>query len=219
MIKQETIKPGDHIFSITDEASKITTALDFLKLGLVKNESVMLISDLDKDKIRSAISKEWDEGILESLETNRDIILKSPEEVLYSDGTFPLKTESLIWKDLTDLATNNDKAGLRIFIDVSPMIKAGLEKQVLKFESTLDKKFDFPCTIVCSYAPEDLKKMGNHGVEILKNHHNVIWFDKNENIPSEKAGVKIICKTCGKEFDTDSAAIYCSFECAYDFSK
>ena len=157
MIDLEAVNKGDHIFAISDEATKITTALGFLKIGLDKNEAVMLVSDLDKDKIRNAISKEWDVDV-DTLEANHHIILKSAVEVLYSDGSFPITSKSLIWEDLTNLAIENGKAGLRIFIDVSPMIKAGFEKQVLKFESTLENKFDFPCTIVCSYSPETIKK-------------------------------------------------------------
>ena len=99
------------------------------------------------------------------------------------------------------------------------MIKAGLENQVLKFESSLEKSFDFPCTIVCAYSPENLKKFGSHGVEILKNHHNVIWYDKDEKLAPEDVGGKRICKTCRKEFETNSDELYCSFECAYDIKK
>ena len=178
----------------------------------------MLVSDLDKDKIRSAISKEWEVDV-DTLEANHHIILKSAVEVLYSDGSFPITSKSLIWEDLTNLAIENGKAGLRIFIDVSPMIKAGFEKQVLKFESTLENKFDFPCTIVCSYSPETIKKMGNYGVEILKNHHNVMWYDKKDNLAYNQSGGKHQCKSCGKEFESDSDSNYCSFECAYELSK
>jgi len=218
MIDLQTVKQGDHIFSITDEDRKITTAFDFLKIGFDKNEAVMLISELDKDTIRETISKEWNVEI-DSLEANRHIIIKTPEEVFFGEGNFHLKSGSSFWKDLADLSLENGKAGLRIFIDVSPMIKAGLEKQVLKFESTLEKKFDFPCTVICAYSHENMKKFGSHGVEILKNHHNVIWYDKDENLASGQVKGKRTCKTCGKEFETDTDSIYCSFECAYDFSK
>ena len=218
MIELETVKKGDHIFAISDDASKITTALDFLKLGLEKNEAVMLISDYDKDKIRSCISEEWGVDV-DILEANRHIILKSAAEILYSGGSFPITSKSLIWEDLTNLATENGKAGLRIYIDVSPMIKAGFEKQVLKFESTLEKKFNFPCTIVCAYSPENLKKIGSYGVEIMKKHHNVIWYDKKENLGAVHTGGKLNCKTCGKEFESKTDANYCSFECAYEIKN
>ena len=94
----ESIKQGDHIFSITDEARKITTAFDFLKLGLDKNEAVMLISELDKDMIRETISKEWEVDI-DSLEANRHIMIKTPEEVLFADGTFHRNSGSSFWED------------------------------------------------------------------------------------------------------------------------
>ncbi len=218
MIELETVNRGDHIFAISDKATKISTALNFMKLGLEKNEAVMLISDLDKEKIRSDISKELNIDV-DFLEANRHIFLKSPEEVLFSEGSFPHREKSKIWRDLANLAVENGNAGLRIFIDVSPLLKAGFETQVLKFESTLEKKFDFPCIVVCSYSPENIKKLGTHGVEILKNHHNVIWYDKKENLSSEQVGGKYQCKTCGKDFESDSNANYCSFECAYEISK
>ena len=218
MIELESLEKGDHIFAISDDATKITTALNFMKLGLEKNEAVMLISDLDKEKVRNVISKELKVDV-DSLEAGRHIILKSPEEVLFAEGSFPLREKSKKWKDLANLAVENGKAGLRIFIDVSPMIKAGFETQVLKFESTLEKKFDFPCIVVCSYSPDNIKKFGNHGVQILKNHHNVIWYDKKENLTSEQASGRRQCKTCGKEFESESDANYCSFECAYDLTK
>jgi hypothetical protein len=218
MIDLQTVKQGDHIFSITDEAKIITTAFDFLKIGLDKNEAVMLISELDKDMIRETISKEWNVEI-DSLEANRHIIIKTPKEVLFAEGTFSRNSSSSFWEDWANLSLENGKAGLRIFIDVSSIIKAGLEKQVLKFESSLEKKFDFPCTVVCAYSPENMKKFGSHGVEILKNHHNVIWYDEDDNLASGQVKGKRTCKTCGKEFETNSDELYCSFECTYDFSK
>ena len=219
MIDLQTVKQGDHIFSITDEARKITTAFDFLKIGLDKNEAVMLISELDKDMVRETISREWHVEI-DSLEANRHIILKTPEEVLFGDGAFQTNSgPSSFWEDWANSSLENGKVGLRIFIDVSPMINAGLENQVLKFESTLEKKFDFPCTIVCAYSPENMQKFGSHGVEILKNHHNVIWYDKDDNLSSGEVEGKRTCKTCGKKFETNSDELYCSFECAYNFSK
>jgi hypothetical protein len=217
-IEQKTVNVGDHIFAISDDATKITTALNFMKIGYEKNEAVMLISDLNKDKIRDTISKEWKVDV-DTLEANRHIFLKTPDEVIYSQGTFPSKSKTVIWKDLANLSLENEKSGLRIFNDVSAMINAGLENQVLKFESTLDKKFDYPCTIVCSYSPDNIKKMGAHGVQILKDHHNVIWYDKKENLGSEQVEVKRNCKKCGKEFESNTDAIYCSFECAYALDK
>jgi len=192
MINLQTVKQGDHILSITDEAKKITTAFDFLKIGFDKNEAVMLISELDKDMVRETISKEWNVEI-DSLEANRHIIIKTPEEVLFADGNFSRNSSSSFWEDWANLSLENDKDGLRIFIDVSPMIEAGLENQVLKFES--------------------------HGVEILKNHHNVIWYDKDDNLSAREVEGKRICKTCRKEFETNSDELYCSFECAYDIVK
>jgi len=178
-IDLQTVKQGDHIFSIIDEAKKITTAFDFLKIGFDKNEAVMLISQLDKDMIRETISKEW--GVeIDSLNANRHIIIKTPEEVFFGEGNFHIKSGSSFWKDWVDLSLENGKAGLRIFIDVSTMIRAGFENQVIKFESTLEKKFDYPCTIVCAYSPENMKEFGSRGVEILKNHHNVSWDDNDE---------------------------------------
>jgi len=218
MINLQTVKQGDHILSITDEAKKITTAFDFLKIGFDNNEAIMLISELDKDMVRETISKEWNVEI-DSLEANRHIIIKTPEEVLFADGNFSRNSSSSFWEDWANLSLENDKDGLRIFIDVSPMIEAGLENQVLKFESTLEKKFDFPCTIVCAYSPENMKKFESHGVEILKNHHNVIWYDKDDNLSAREVEGKRICKTCRKEFETNSDELYCSFECAYDIVK
>jgi len=218
MIDQKTVNVGDHIFAISDDATIITTALEFMKIGFEKNEVVMLISELDKEQIRSAISKEWDVDV-NLLEANREIVLATPAEVFYSEGASTLNSKTIIWEELANTSVKIGKTGLRIFVDVSSMIDKGMQDQVLKFESTLDKKFNFPCTLVCSYSPENIKKMASYQVDILKNHHNVIWYDKKENIETGQAREKRNCKNCGKEFETNSDALFCSFECVYALEK
>ena len=218
MIDQKAINVDDHIFAISDDARIISTALEFMKIGFEKNEVVMLISEMDKEKIRNTISKEWKVDV-DVLEAQREILIKNPEEVLFPGGIFPINSKKLIWEELAENSVKIGKSGMRIFIDVSVMIKKGLEDQVIKFESTLDKKFKFPCTIVCSYSPENIKKMGSYQVEILKNHHNITWYDREDHIESQKQGKKRNCKACGKEFETTNDSIYCSFECAYELEK
>jgi hypothetical protein len=170
---------------------------------------------MSKDSIRSQIIEKWNVDV-DVLEANRSIILKTPQEILYPYGNFRRNSKSILWKEWTDIVTENGKSGLRIFVDTSAMFKAGLEKQVIAFESSLDKKFDFSCIVVCAYTPKDIKKVGTVGLQTLREHHNIHWLHTEEKSTVSPQGRVRKCKTCGKEFETDTDEIYCSFTCAYN---
>ncbi len=68
------------------------------------------------------------------------------------------------------------KAGLRVVGDMSTFFKHGLQKQLFEYETSLEQKFDFPMTAICTYNKEDINKyLTLDQIKSMQNHHNPIW--------------------------------------------
>lgn len=168
----EFYKPGDHILGMFHEENKIEYGLAFLKQGYEKNEMCLLATDkYSKLQILDKIKKMW--NIDEPLEliSNRDVIVKTPQELLFPNGSFRPNKKPTIWKDMTDFALGNGKTGIRMFVDMTPMFKIRFDKEVFKQETSLEKTFPFPATIVCAYTYEELHGLGKETYEKLRSHH------------------------------------------------
>jgi hypothetical protein len=211
----KSINVGDHVLGIFKDEDKIDSGFDYLKDGFERKEAIMMMTDeLSKEEIRNRLSQSWKINNLDELEANRSIILKTPQEMLFPQGNFQVKLNVAIWKEWTDTVREYGKSSLRIFADSSCVMKHGFVNEVHKLENALDEKFDYPCTILCAYTPDDIKKIGKEGLRKLKEHHSIVWQAEKRGESNEEQTRK--CKRCGKEFQTDSDANYCSFECTYD---
>ncbi len=170
----ETVESQDHLFAVyPDNFSKFDEAFEFLKDGLVRNESVMLITDdLTKEDVLKRMSREWNIDA-ESLEKKGDIILKSTKEWYFPTNTFDPQAMIEKWRLISKASESKGKVGLRVFGDTSAFFRHGLEKQLVEYETTLQSKFGIPLTAICCYIEDDVKTLDRNQVHMLQCCHKV----------------------------------------------
>ena len=174
---KEFYKPGDHILGVFHDENKIEYGLAFLKQGYEKNEMCLLATDkYSKTEILRKIQDIWkiDEPV--ELIANKDLVIRTPQELLFPNGSFIPNKRTTIWKDMANMALVNGKTGIRMFVDMSPMFKSKFDKEVFKQETSLEKTFDFPATIVCAYNHEELRGLGKETYKKLKSHHIAVMM-------------------------------------------
>ena len=170
--EDDLFKHGTHVLGVFHDENKIDYALAILKQAHEKNESVMLVTDnTTKNSLRQSLTKEWKIDNLEKAEADQTISIKTPQEVFFPSGSFQNDLKSVL-EDLTNVAFAKGKSGIRIFLDTTTMFRKNLDKEILKFETTLGKKFNFPCTLICAYRYEDLQQAGKENFQNLRNRHN-----------------------------------------------
>ena len=174
---KEFYKPGDHILGVFYDENKIEYGIAFLKQGYEKNEMCLLATDMyPKTTILRKVQEIWNIDEPVDLITNKDLVIRTPQELLFPNGSFIPNKRPTIWKDLTNLALANGKTGIRMFVDMSPMFKNKFDKEVFKQETSLEKVFDFPATIVCAYNNEELEGLGKETYKKLKSHHSAVMM-------------------------------------------
>lgn len=172
--KLDLIDTGDHVLRIYEDAGvKMNDALEFLKAGLDRNETVMLLTDdLSKDKIRERMSREWNINV-KTLETKDQIILKTVHEWYNPIDSFEAKKIMEQWIALVEFVKMKGRCGLRVFEDTAAFFKGGFSEKLIRYESTLPKKSDIPLTIICAYKKKDMDNLSLKQYNILRHHHSI----------------------------------------------
>ncbi len=171
------IQPGCHIIGIfPDEKSKLDAAFDFLKDGLFRSESVMIITDsMPETRIIKRMTKEWNVDAPRLVGTH-DIIVKSSAEWYFEGGRPSAKKINKHWHNLVNQLGNEGKISLRVFEDTKPFFKRGFARELIHYESTLEKRFDLPLTVVCAYEYSNLETIDFTQFSALKEHHGIVWM-------------------------------------------
>ena len=170
------IQKGTHIIGIyPNDQAKLDAALEFLKDGLFRNETVMLVTDfMSKAKILNKMAHKWNIDAQSLVESN-DIIVKSVSEMYFGNGRPDPKKIKEQWNGLVNHLLDEGKSGLRVFEDTGPFFKHGFAKQLVGYESILEEKFDLPLTVVCAYSYEDIDALSATQFATLKEHHGLVW--------------------------------------------
>jgi len=171
------IQKGNHIIGIyPNDQAKLDAAFEFLKDGLFRNETVMLITDfMSKAKILKKMENKWNIDAQSLVESN-DIIVKSVSELYFGNGRpDPMKIKEQ-WNRLVNHLLDEGKSGLRVFEDTGPFFRHGFAKELIGYESLLEQKFDLPLTAVCAYEYEDLDQLSPKQFLALKEHHGLVWI-------------------------------------------
>ncbi|MGN6630424.1 MAG: MEDS domain-containing protein [Candidatus Nitrosocosmicus sp.] len=95
---------------------------------------------------------------IEEMVDNGDFIVKSTSEWYFVGGVPSIQRTKALWAELLNRLSKRGKKGLRVVGDVSAFFKYGLQKQLLEYEPSLEQKFDFPLTAICTYNKQDLSK-------------------------------------------------------------
>ncbi|MGN6821416.1 MAG: MEDS domain-containing protein, partial [Candidatus Nitrosocosmicus sp.] len=131
----------------------------FLRNGFLRNEVSMLITEeLTKKEILDKMNAKLINKNIEEMVDNGDFIVKSTSEWYFVGGVPSIQRTKSLWAELLNRLSQRGKKGLRVVRDVSAFFKYGLQKQLLEYEPSLEQKFDFPLTAICTYNKQDLSK-------------------------------------------------------------
>lgn len=171
-----SVETGNHIAIVySDKDKELEEAFEFLKFGLEKNEIIMLITDdLSKDEIRKKINTEWNVNA-DTLEKNGHLIIKTTPEWYFPYGQPSVHKLNTVWISMIDYPYIKGKNGVRVFADMSAFFKYGYMRELILYESTLEKEFDFPFTMICAYKSEDIETLDQKQQNTLIKHHRLTW--------------------------------------------
>ena len=176
--RSQKLEVGNHILAIyNNREEKFNEIFEFLKMGLLRNEVAMLITEeLTKEEIIERMKANLRDKKIEKMVEEGDFIIKSTSEWYFPGGVPSIQRTKAFWAELLNRLAKRGKAGLRVVGDVSAFFKYGLQKQLLEYELSLEQKFDFPLTAICTYNKEDLSKYFTaEEIEEIKSNHNPLW--------------------------------------------
>ena len=171
-----TVETGNHLGIVySDKYTEFEEALEFLKHGLEKNEIIMLITDdFTKDEIRKKINAQWNVDA-NTLEQNGFLIIKTTSEWYFLYSQPSVHKLNTVWISMIDYPNIKGKSGVRIFADMGAFFRYGFERELILYESTLEKEFDFPFTMICAYKSKDFETLNQKQQNTLLKHHHLMW--------------------------------------------
>jgi hypothetical protein len=110
-------------------------------------------------------------------------------------------------------ANSSGSNGLRVFADVKAFFRANkLENireinyvdELIRYETSLEKKFPFPMSAICAYNSEDIAGLDKNQLRLLMEHHGLIHTDNYNELVNPSPNSHIILLYEG-QIDLDSA--------------
>jgi DNA-binding response OmpR family regulator len=165
---------GEHFLIAFDTPQElIEQSLHFLKTGLLeKHEDILLVTDqLPKDVIREKIAKEWNVNV-GSLEANGRIKLMTFREWHLIDDKFDIERSKTMMTKMVRKSIGGGRKGLRSVGDMNPFFSTGMIRQLVAWESSLEKQFELPVTSLCAYIRDNIEQLENSAIEVMQHRHN-----------------------------------------------
>jgi hypothetical protein len=151
----------------------IEQSLQFLKVGLLEmDEDILLMTDqLPKDRIREKIAKELNIDV-KNLEANGRIMLVTFPEWHLIDGKFDIRRSKTMMEKMVRKSIDRGRKGFRSVVDMNPFFDTGMIPHLVAWESSLEKQFDLPITLLCAYSEDNIKQLDNSAMTVIQQHHN-----------------------------------------------
>jgi CheY-like chemotaxis protein len=165
---------GEHFLIAFDTPQElIEHSMQFLKTGLLeKHEDILLVTDqLPKDVIREKITKEWNVNV-SSLEANGRITLMTFREWHLIDDKFDIERSKTMMTKMARKSIRGGRKGLRSVGDMNPFFSTGMIRQLVAWESSLEKQFELPVTSLCAYIRDNIEQLDNSAIAVMQQHHN-----------------------------------------------
>lgn len=195
-------KYPSHILAIyPNSQEKLNAAFRFLKDGLLNNEAILLITnEISKEEAITRMDNEYPEfDVLNLLEKGLITIL-STAQWYYINYSFDSNRTQSKWKSTVEkthlnnfLIENSRKKenvnGLRVFGDIKTFNNKdrflrldmpnayGFVDDLVKYESSLGKRFTVPMNVICACEEEDIIQLNNKQLKSLVEHHGVFHKD------------------------------------------
>jgi len=160
----------------SNQEAELNHALQFLRSGIDKNESVILITDYaPREKIRDIMSSSWDTKDVGKLEQNGDLsIASSAEWYLTEENTSHTNINKIVnsWSRLSYEALRRGKTGIRAFGDTRTFFKLGLTDYLVEYEGRVGRKPVFPLMAICAYLKSDILALTKRNYRRIQDAHN-----------------------------------------------
>lgn len=168
--------PGEHILVVYETpAGLVEHALEFLWVGLEKDENVMFVTDaMPIDSIRSKIAHDWKSSDLKALEESGRLALYYFREWYMPDGKFDLDRAVAKFTDKVSQSTAGKRKGFRFVGDMDPFFAAGMIQQVINYESALAEKFGLHVTGLCACTKDRIQQLDGGASRILRMFHSPV---------------------------------------------
>jgi len=165
---------GEHILVVYETTPEmIEQALEFLKIGIISNEDVMMVTDaVNTNSIRNKIAKEWAGVNLEDMEKEGRITIHTFQEWYMPHGKFDLQNAIANLREKIQHAGEHRRNGLRCVGDMNPFIDMRMINEAMKYEKSLEKNFDLPLIGFCAYTKDRFHLLENSDIQYLYQHHN-----------------------------------------------
>jgi hypothetical protein len=170
-----------HIVGIySNQESELNHAVQFLKSGLDKNESVILITDFaPRERIRDVMSSSWDTENVDKLEQNGDLSIASIAEwYLTEENTSHTNINKIVnsWSRLSYEAIRRGKTGIRAFGDTRTFFKLGLIHYLIEYEGRVGNRPVFPIMAICAYLKSDILALTKRNYRRLQDAHDHVFL-------------------------------------------
>jgi hypothetical protein len=168
-----------HIVGIySNQEAELDHALQFLKSGIDKNESVILITDYaPSEQIRDIMSSSWGAKV-GKLEQNGDLSIASSAEWYLTEGENTPDTNKIVnsWSRLSYEAIRRGKTGIRAFGDTRTFFKLGLTDYLLEYEGHVGREPIFPLMAICAYLKSDILALTKRNYRRIQDAHNHVYL-------------------------------------------
>jgi DNA-binding response OmpR family regulator len=167
-------RSGEHFLVVFKTPQELMEqSLQFLKIGLMENdEDILLVTDqLPKNTIRERIAKEWDVDA-KSLEANGRITLMTFREWHSIDGKFDIKRSKILLAKMVRKSLDQRRKGFRSVEDMNPFFSMGMTRELIAWESSLEKQLDLPITSLCAYSKDNIEQLDNSASVVIQRHHH-----------------------------------------------
>src|SRR5256885_1322258 len=135
---------------------------------------MLITDDMSKDEIRKKMNREWNIDV-DALERKGHLIIRTAPEWYFPYEPPSAHKLNTVWISMIDYPHMKGKNGMRVFADMSAFFRYGFVRELLLYESTLEKKFDFPFTTICAYKSRDIDVLNQRQFSTLQEHHTMIW--------------------------------------------
>ena len=165
---------------------EIKDLIEFLKKGIEKNETTLLLlnkdtyqqnylksllksHDLDMDKLSddglliTFLNEDWYLSF-DGKDNKRKIVTVNKEKIL------------LKWNNLIDKVINNGKRGLRAFCTTDCFFEYSLVEELIDYECLIHPKLHTSILPLCAYRDEDLIKLSDDQIKKLVLIHHNVWL-------------------------------------------
>jgi hypothetical protein len=126
------------------------------------------------------MQKEWGVDVAK-LEEQGDIVITTNTAWYFPDGMPNKERTVALWQALVDNSMERGKRGLRVVGDTMAFFKHNLSKELLEYETALERQFNFPFTAICAYDKAEVQKnYTKEEFDHIREHHNPAWIVEQE---------------------------------------